>query len=346
MKKKWSSLNLGIAHFVMFYIAILLITPKKTSLYPCVIWFGMFAFSGIIIHFFWRKRIFNGTTSQIPSKYRKTQEMSFLSIFLFLLVCVSFSVLPRVEIIIPILLILITIASIIYTIISHITFIDDKKKTISKRIKLSVKYSWIIVSLISCFLSRSSISILWDIPYEATSSKLTTAIIALLYIFVIYYAVYFIFILFFIFHIKTKGIRMRKYLSYGYNYSISVFVPLFIIGYISFIAFHVKTFVIVKFGFEFAMKYDTRDTFFCNDEYMLLSQHPEARFIFISEGSYRVIIPYHNDFGISRLTCKNKQPFYSLVSIKDKKDIMMATLRDRTARLDNDLRVITSSSIK
>ncbi|WP_196240466.1 hypothetical protein [Jejubacter calystegiae] len=334
MKKIWFSLNLGIAHFLLFYMAILIVTPKRMPLYPIIIWLGMIIFSGLIVHFYWNKASFNQTTTRIRKNHKKTPRAALLSTLLFLLTCISFKIFSHINILIPITLIFMTATSIIYTIASHIKSIDNKEKTIALRVKLAVKYSWVLASLISYYLARSLISNSFDIPFDTTFNKLMTIITALFFIFIFYYFIYFIFIAF----LSSITSQTKKKKPIVINYSMSIFAPLFIIGYISCIAFNVQTLSILKFGFELAMKYDTRDTFFCKNEYMLLSKHPNARFMFISEGNYRALIPHHDDFTISRLSCTNSEPFYSLVSVEDKKGLMIATLEKRTEALVSDLK--------
>lgn len=345
MKKKWLSLNLGVAHFLMFYIAIFVVTPKKTSLYPIVIWLGMFIFSGIIIHFYSNKQDVNQSSIRFRREHKKTQKLALLSTMFFLLTCISFTILNHISIIVPNSLILITAISIIYTIVSHIRSIDNKEKTIYLRVKLAIKYSWIIVSLISYFLASSLTSISWDIPFDITFNKLMTVVTALLFIFIFYYGIYFIFISF-LFCIAPQAKKIKKKSITESKYSISVFAPLFIIGYISYIAFDVQTLNIIRFGFEFAIKYDTRDTFFCNDKYMSLSDQPNARFMFISEGNYRALIPHYDDFTISRLACTKSEPFYSLVSVVEKKNLMLADLKKRAEAIASDLKGTTSSNTR
>ena len=345
MRKIWESLNFGIANFLFFYIAILFITPEKTQLYPIIIWLGMVIFCGLIVRFYWNKTSFNQSTFLFRKNNKKTSRAALLSTLLFLLTCISFKVLNYISIVIPNTLVFITAMLITYTIASHIKSIDDKEKTIILRVKLAVKYSWLIVSLISYYLSRSLTANSWDIPFDTTFNKLITVVTALFFVFTFYYLIYFVFISF-LSSIPLKTKKVKRNSSVDVNYSISIFAPLFIIGYISYIAFNVQSLSILKFGFEVAMKYDTRDTFFCNNRYMLLSEHPNARFMFISEGNYRALIPHNDDFTISRLTCTSSEPFYSLVSVEDKKDLMLAVLEKRADTLASDMKAIISSNVR
>ncbi|WP_300000584.1 hypothetical protein [uncultured Cedecea sp.] len=345
MKKIWKSLNFGIANLLLFYIAILFVTQENMQLYPIVIWLGMIILSGLIVQFYWSKTSFNQSTIRFRTNYKKTSRAALLSTLLFLLTCISFKALNYISIAIPTTLAFMTAMLITYTIASHIKSIDDKGKTIALRVKLAVKYSWLIVSLISYYLSRSLTANSWDIPFDSTFNKLVTIVTALFFVFTFYYLIYFVFISFLSsIPLKTKKVKRKS--SVDINYSISIFAPLFIIGYISYIAFNVQSLSILKFGFEVAMKYDTRDTFFCSNRYMFLSEHPNARFMFISEGNYRALIPHHDDFTISRLTCTSSEPFYTLISVEDKKDLMLAALEKRANALASDMKAIIPSNIR
>ncbi|MEQ9861228.1 hypothetical protein OI450_03015 [Pectobacterium cacticida] len=345
MKKIWNSLNFGIANFLLFYMAILFVTPKRTQLYPIVIWLGMIIFSGLIVHFYCNKTSFNQSVTRFRHNYKKTPRAALFSTFLFLVTCISFKISSYIGIVIQNTLIFITAILIIYTVVSHIKSIDNKEKSIALRVKLAVKYSWLIVSLISYYLARSLTSNSLDIPFDTTLNKLITVVTALFFIFIFYYVIYFVFIAV-LSSITSKAKKVKKKSSFDINYSMSIFAPLFIIGYISYIAFNVQALSIIKFGFELAMKYDTRDTFFCNDTYMLLSEHPNARFMFISEGNYRALIPHHDDYTFSRLTCTNSKPFYYLVRVKDKKDLMLAVLEKRAEALASDMKAIMSPNVR
>lgn len=59
MKKTCSSLNLGITHSLLFYMAVLVIMPQRAPLYPIVIWLGMIILSGLIVHNYWNKKSSN-----------------------------------------------------------------------------------------------------------------------------------------------------------------------------------------------------------------------------------------------------------------------------------------------
>jgi len=345
MKKFSSSLSLGVAHFLLFYMAIFIVTPKRTVLYAMVIWLGMIICSGLIVRFFLNKKKVNLKPTRLTRNHKKTQRLALFSAFLFLLTCISFKTLNHTNIAIPNTLTFMTVMSIIYTSASHIKLIDNKEKTIALRVKLAVKYSWLVVSLISYYLARSLTSSSWDIPFDNTFNKLITLMTALLFIFLIYYVIYFIFIsLLYLMTLETKKGKNKS--SVDVNYSISIFAPLFIIGYISYIAFNVQTLNVIKFGFKIAINYDMRDTFFCNDKYMFLNEYPNARFMFVSDGNYRALIPHHDDFTVSRLTCTHNKPFYSLVSVMDKKEVISSDLVTRAETLASDLKKIISANIR
>ncbi|MCW2474443.1 MULTISPECIES: hypothetical protein [unclassified Symbiopectobacterium] len=345
MKKIWGSLNFGVAHFLLFYMAVLFVTPQTTQLYPIIVWLGMIILSGQIVHFYWNKTSFNQSVTRFRNNHKKTPRAALLSALLFLVTCISFDISNYTSIVIPNALIFITALSIIYTVVSHIKSIDNKEKTMALRVKLGVKYSWLIVSLISYYLARSLISNSFDIPFDTTLNKLITVVAALFLIFIFYYIIWFVFITI-LSSITSQAKRIKRNPSFNMTYSMSIFAPLYMIGYISCIALDVQALSILKFGFELAMKYDTRDTFYCNNEYMLLGEHPDTRFMFISEGNYRALIPHDDDFTIYRLTCTNSEPFYYLVKVKDKKDLMLAALEKRAEALSSDMKAIMSSNVR
>lgn len=345
MKKTCSSLNLGITHSLLFYMAALVIIPQGTPLYPVITWLGMIILSGQIIYVHWNKKPPNKLASRLLKKYKKTQGAALMSTLLFLATCISVKIINYINAFIPSALVFMTILCIIYTISSHIQSFDNKEKNIAVRAKLGVKYSWLIISLISYYLARSLFSNIFDIPFDTTTNKLMTAVLALLFIFIFYYVIYFICIPYLIF-MAPKIKKEKATPSNDNSYSMSVFAPLFFIGYISYIAFSIQTFSIIKFGFGFAMEYDTRDTFFCNNKYIWLREYPKSRFMFIAEGNYRALIPHRDDFTISRLTCTNSEPFYLLVAVKDKKDFMLEDLEKQAEMLTSDLKAAMSPNIR
>lgn len=345
MNRFWNSLNLGVAHFLLFFIAIIIVTPKRTELYSMVIWLGMIIASVLIVQFYYNKSTSNKIPTRLTKNHKKTQRLALLSSVFFLLTCVAFKFFDRNNIVVPNALIAMTILSIVCTIASHIKLIDNKDKVIALTIKSAVKYSWLIVSLISYYLARSMTSGSLDISFDTTFNKLITVVTALIFIFIFYYAIYFIFISLLYSVTLSAGNRKIKS-SVNLEYSISIFFPLFIIGYVSYIAFNIQTLNILRFGLEFSMKYDMRDTFFCNNKYMFLSEHPNARFMFIADGNYRALIPHNDDFTVSRLTCKDSAPFYSLVSVMEKKELILTALGKQAETLASDIKATISSNVR
>ncbi len=84
------------------------------------------------------------------------------------------------------------------------------------------------------------------------------------------------------------------------------------------------------------LRYDARDSFFCHNRYMFLTAPADARFMFISEGNYRALIPYKDDINIFRLTCSDKESFYSLNDVADKNSLILTTTKERANILIND----------
>ncbi|EFB7208313.1 hypothetical protein OZX38_005000 [Escherichia coli] len=345
MKSIYSSLHLGIVHSLLFFMAVLVIIPQSDPVYPILIWFGMIILSGLIVQNNWNKKSSSQQAVRLRKNYKKTQDAALLSVFLFLLTIVSFNVIGYINTIIPYTLAFVTILCITYTISSHIKSFDNEEKNIAIKINLGIKYVWVIVSLISYYIARSLISNLFDIPFDATFNKLMTAVVALLFIFILYCIIYLVCIICLI--LMPSKVKKRKVTpTDDNNYLMSVFVPLFLIGCISYVAFSIHTLSIIKVGFGFAMKYDTRDTFFCRNKYMWLSEHPNARFMFIAEGNYRALIPHRDDFTTSRLTCTSSEPFYLLVRIQDKTDFMLEALEKQAAMLTSDLKIAISPNVR
>lgn len=333
-------LDHNILHILIYYVAIFIITPERSPLYPLIIWFGMFIFSIIFILFYYDKNSaskFNITT-RIP--YKKIHKLTLTSSFLFLITCISYTISNHLDADIPITLTIVTLTVVIYTIISHIKSIDNKNKKLIKKATLTMKYSWLFISIISYFLARSIISTTWDIPFEHTSNKLTTIATSLLFGVVLYYLIYFISLATLLFPYKKK--RGEHKFNTKLSEPLSIIAPLFTIGYVSYIAFTINTLPILTFGFEKSITYDTRDTFYCNNEYMMLNDSPDARFLFVSNGNYRAVIPRKNDYYISRLSCTTQKPFYLLTEVQNKKDLRKSILKQKIENIRSDTDAIAS----
>ncbi len=72
---------------------------------------------------------------------------------------------------------------------------------------------------------------------------------------------------------------------------------------------------------------------------MFLTEHPDARFMLISEGSYRALIPHKDDINVFRLTCSDKEPFYSLNGVVDKDSLILTAIKERAGN-DSNLLIV------
>lgn len=341
MRQGRTLFNRNTLHILIYYAAIFIITPARAPLYPLILWTGMFIFSTIIVLFYVDKIPEAHSNLLTRKPYGKIHRLTLASSFLFLMTCISFTIPKYLDVEIPATLTIFTIALIIYTITSHIKSIDNTDNTLLRKATLLLKYSWLFISIISYFLARSVISATWDIPFEPTSNKLTTITTSLFFGAMFYCFIYFLFLLVLLaFHTQKFG---RKRHGLKVNRAFSVIVPLLTIGYVSLIAFFINTLPLLVFGFEKSISYDTRDTFYCNNNYMVLNHHPDARFLFISEGNYRAVIPRNNDYYISRLYCTDKKPFYLLVDVQDKKDLRKSILKKNIENLKNDIDAISKN---
>ncbi len=325
-------------NFLCFYVIILCIAPIQSHIFPIIVWSGMIITNILtVVRYYLIKESNVKPATTFEGIFSKTSKSALTSLFFFMLINISFKSISFITVIIPLALIGANACSVIYTIACHIKSIDNRNKEIQKRVILSIKYSWLIVSLISYYLARSFISNFLDMPFDTTLYKLMTIFFAMFFIFLSYCMLYILFI--HILVVLWKQPKKFKGDSSAYvKYTLSVFFPLIAIGFFSYSEVSQQTISILKLGFDFSLKYDTRDTFFCRDKYMFLTKYPDAHFLYVSPGNYRVFIPHRDDFTISRLSCTNTVPFYALVNVENKEALIIADLEKRADMLTNDLK--------
>lgn len=325
-------------NFLCFYVIMLCMVPIQSQTFPIIVWSGMVITNMLtVVRFYIIKQSNGKPATTFEGIFGKTSKSALTSLFLYMFINISFKSLSFITVIIPLALIGINACSVIYTIACHIKSIDNRNNEIQKRVIVIIKYSWLIVSLISYYLARSFISNFLDMPFDTTVYKLMTIFFAMFFIFLSYCMLYILFV--YILIIAWKKPKKFKGDSSAYvKYTLSFFCPLIAIGFFSYSQVSQQTVSILKLGFNFSLKYDTRDTFFCNNKYMFLTKHPDAHFLYVSQGNYRVFIPHRDDFTISRLSCTNKVPFYSLVNVYSKEGLIIADLEKRAEMLTNDLK--------
>jgi len=298
-------------HFLSYAWAIFVMTPLNSKIMPVVTWCAMLI--AVIMIIGWRVRPLTLLQQSRMEwvEYKKMSGSTLMSSLLFLASCVSFKYPTNFGIALPVMLSITTVGLICYTIILYFDAIDDGKKIIAKKAFAILKGIWLIISFISYVLARKIFMDVTDVTYEATFNKITS-----FGFFLIFCTLYFsmVFLLF------TMILPSLKNSSFQFN-SLAICTPIFCAVYIFFIAYNVNTSRVLEYIFNVTIEYDTRDTFFCNGGYRVLDNYPNARFMMISEGNYRVFTPKKHDYGIWRLTCKNTAPFYTLVEVLNRKNI-------------------------
>ncbi len=193
--EKISSLDLMLWNFLCFYVIILCIAPIQSHIFPIIVWSGMIITNILtVVRYYLIKESNVKPATTFEGIFSKTSKSALTSLFFFMLINISFKSISFITVIIPLALIGANACSVIYTIACHIKSIDNRNKEIQKRVILSIKYSWLIVSLISYYLARSFISNFLDMPFDTTLYKLMTIFFAMFFIFLSYCMLYILFI--------------------------------------------------------------------------------------------------------------------------------------------------------
>lgn len=301
---------------------------------PVTIFSLMFIFCVAII----RAKIPNKKTI-LQKKLKQTQALALFSSITLMFTCFILFKTEYKEPFYIIILIITTTTLSILLVLSHIASIDNEEKTLFSYTKTTIKYTWIITSLGAYHMARANVSIIFDIPFDSTNNRPITFFFAFVYIFWVYYTLYYLLSIFIFFSpdlidfSRNKGTEPYP----GTGYHLSVLLPsVFMYVTLSNIL-EINMTNILKTGTNFTLSYDARDSFFCHNRYMFLTEHPDARFMFISEGSYRALIPHKDDINVFRLTCSDKEPFYSLNGVVDKDSLILTAIKERANILINDL---------
>ncbi len=264
-----------------------------------------------------------------PKIPRLTQYTSLISSILCMSTCI---ILLNTEHKDNIHIVTLTIATIVSNAFATTSYVlsFDNAKNVSRPLLKIIKYSWIIIPLIAYNVSRIQTSTMFDIPFDMTINRPITLFFTITYILWLYSFLY----LFFILVLFSPGIV--KYLSSKESetrfcseeaYRLSVLLPLIFVWGTLISVLNMNMPTILKTGASYILHYETRDNFFCHEQYMFLTKHPDARFILISEGNYRALIRYKDEMNIFRLTCLDKEPFYSLNNITDKSSLLLTTIK-------------------
>lgn len=299
-------------HFISYAGAIFIITPFNSKAMPLFIWVAMLV-SLVIITSWYIKPLTPLEKSRMEwSEYKKIVGSTQMSSLLFFVSCVAFKYLMNYGLEIPVTLSIATVGFIYYTVTLYLEAIDDDRKKIARKAFVLAKGIWLVISFICYIMARKVFMDVTDVTHEATFNKITS-----LGFFLIFCALFFSMVFLFF----TMMLPTLQNSSFQFN-SLAICAPLFCAGYIFFIVYNVNTNRVLEYILNVTIEYDTRDTFFCNDSYHILNDYPNARFMMVAEGNYRMFTPKKHDYSIWRLICKNTAPFYTVVEIQNRKDIM------------------------
>ncbi len=298
-------------HFLCYACAIFVMTPFNSKVMPAVTWCATLI--AVIMIVYWRVRPLTllQKSRMEWGEYKKMAGSTLMSSLLFLASCLAFKYHTNFGIALPVMLSLITAGVICYTIVLYFDAIDEGKKILAKKAFTIIKGMWLIISFISYILARKVFMDMADVTYDTTFNKITS-----FGFFLIFCTLYFSMI-FLLFIIILPSLRNSLF---QFNF-LAICTPISCAVYIFFIAYNVNTNRVIEYIFNVTIKIDTRETFFCNNGYHILDNYPNARFMMISEGNYRVFTSKKHDYGIWRLTCKDTAPFYTLVEVLNRKDI-------------------------
>lgn len=298
-------------HFILYVSAIFVMTPFNNKAMPVVTWLVMIIAIAILIDGIIRPLTLLQKSQRELDEYKKIASATLGSSLLFFITCLMFKY-YKIFGIEPLSALSVTTLGFIYhTITLYFKAIDDDKKGIVKKVFIITKILWILISFISYVLARNTFMDITDVTYESTFNKVTSFGLFLIF-FSLFSSVIFLF-----FTIMLPVLHNK---SLPYN-AWSICAPICCASYIFFIAFNINSSRVLEYILDISIKYDTRDTFFCNNTYGILENYPDARFMMVAEGNYRVFTPKEHGYGLWRLACINSAPFYKLVEIQNKKQI-------------------------
>ncbi|MEH0887856.1 hypothetical protein [Enterobacter sp. UNJFSC 003] len=299
-------------HFIAYASAIFVMTPFNSKAMPVFVWIATLIACAIIISSRIRPLTLLQRSRMDWDEYKKIAGSTLMSSLLFFASCVAFKYFAGNGLEIPVTLGIGTVGFIYYSITLYLDAVDDDRKKIAKKAFTLARGLWLIISFICYILARKVFMDVTDVTYEATFNKITSFGFFLIFCTLFFSMVFLLF---------TMILPSLQNSSVQFN-ALAICAPLFCAGYIFFIAYNVNTSRVLEYVLNVTIDYDTRDTFYCNNEYRILNDYPNARFMMVGEGNYRVFTPKKHDYGIWRLTCKNVAPFYTLVEILDRKDLV------------------------
>lgn len=350
-KSKASLLTLAFRlQVILIYLSVLVITPRNNYLFNIIAITGVLACLGYLI---WKKnprskirelftrKFFKKQPRKARLFYTQNQKISLLSlssICSFFITCVVIKFWHSASATMIGTLSVVTLLSMYFSLYYLISHLDEKYKLIIKFSTNVLKFSWILISTYCYFLARSIMMEASDIPYEQTVNKVSVlGYAALLYSLMFSALFVFITLPLMSLNLKEKRLRFGRRLL-PKQHAPTIFLTCFSIGYIVFIAYTVNTNIVMKYVFHRTMPLDSRTTFYCNKQYMVIPGRPGALFITVGPGDYRMAIPQNYEYAFSRLKCTDAPPYYMLVAVKSAEDLKKESLLSKGEAFQNDIK--------
>lgn len=216
----------------------------------------------------------------------------------------------------------ISLAISIYLLVSTSKFIDgvmgDRTTNI---VKVIVRFSWLIVFFISYSISKNIIMETADITFESAATKFTVIVHSWIWFVFIYSTLFYSFSFLLSFADATEKFNVKgRVFTIKYTTMPMVVMTAFF-WVVAFVSFNVNFGSVFDYVTKKSLQYDTRDTFFCNDNYMINVEFRDARFLKVGDGDYRMFVPVKYMYDVYRLKCHNKYPYYKYTIIKSKKSL-------------------------
>jgi len=335
---------------VFLYLSLLFLIPQGVLFYPIVVPPGLILLAIAYI----RRKSIQKVYRQLRKKKNypdknislNTAEMicfiSVLCSFYCLMASVTFYFSSSLQS--PIIFLLTIIFCIYLLIHYYIAYIDPESSVFVKTFFKIIKFSWVLITAYSYVVTRKSVMELIDIPYEKTISMTTTlGLAAVKYTY--YYCVFFIVVIIILsaFGIKTKRIPSRwntRIMQKSPNRQ--VFTLLIFVGCVVWLIYTLTYSAVVESVFSRTVPLDSRTSFYCHDRYMIVNENPDASYIFISEGDYRMAIQHDNQYTFSRLKCTDSVPYYTIIPVKNATVLIADGLAAKLALLQGDIRKVTA----
>lgn len=174
---------------------------------------------------------------------------------------------------------------------------------------------WLLSSFLILNASISQVMGYMDITFSQAATKMTIYSYFIILVIALAMVVMIVVNITLLFHegkttlIKNSKLEKIFYVRYD---SLPILMPALFSFVILFFCYYKNERLINNFIFTQAIQMDTVERFYCGGEYRLLDNYKGARFMLVSEGKYRVFIPYEDEWYSYRLECKKEAPYYKM----------------------------------